>query len=98
MTDCHALRKCGTRVIVITGAPRSADRAQNTCLTSSVFSVASCSKPFVFEQEITEATERANREGVFEGGRRTASIPCGSAVHTSQSVNMRPGWNPERRA
>ena len=28
MTDCHALRKCGTRVIVITGAPRSGDRLE----------------------------------------------------------------------
>src|SRR5262245_3535273 len=37
-------------------------------------------KPFIFEQEITEATERANREVRFECGNRTSvHIPalCG---------------------
>ena len=55
------------------------------CLALSVYlvnSAASCSKPFIFEQEITEA-ERANREGAFRARVSHVSIRCGSAVHTS---------------
>src|SRR5206468_1724500 len=65
----HPLRNVARGSLLKMGPPPAIRRqTQNTCLTLSVFSVASCSKPFIFEQEITEGTERANREGVFEGG------------------------------